>query len=235
MRRRCACLDNLRTGAANFVLLIPYPLTQKPSTVIPSAARDLLLTSLELRRGLRASLASLLLQAFASDAHALLLVRIRWTQRAHIRRDLPHLTFVRARNHHVRLFFDRDRDAFRNRKFDRMRITQRQRYVLAFHFRTVANAHNVQILLESSWYAGHRSRHQRPRQSVQRALVFRIPLRHQRSVFLFEADPSRYWHVHLAFRSLHFYGVRLDLNLYAGRHWNNLVSNSRHSSTRPRT
>src|ERR1700722_20179612 len=100
MRRRCACLDNLRTGAANFVLL--WACADYAATL-----------TCQLRRGLRASLARLLLQAFAGNAHALLLVGIGRTQRAQICRDLPLLTLIRARNHHVRLLFDGDRYAFR--------------------------------------------------------------------------------------------------------------------------
>src|SRR5579864_1546901 len=69
---------------------------------------------------LRAGLTSFLLQALASDANALLLVRIGRTQRAHIRSDLPDLAFVRAADNEVRLFFDGHLNAFRNRKLDRM-------------------------------------------------------------------------------------------------------------------
>src|SRR5882762_82196 len=98
-RRRCRSRDNF--------------LTLGDATVVSSCL---------LRRaaGLRASLASLLLQGLAGNANAFLLVRIGRTQRANVRGHLAHLTFIRAADHDVGLLVDRDLNAFRDWELDRM-------------------------------------------------------------------------------------------------------------------
>src|SRR5580692_1782502 len=104
----------------------------------------------KLRRaaGLGPSLAGLFLEPFASDAHALLLVRIWWTKRAHIGGDLPYFAFVRAADDDVRLLVHRDLDSFRNREFDGMRLAESERHDFALEFGAVADAHDVQIFFE---------------------------------------------------------------------------------------
>src|SRR6267378_406014 len=98
-RRRCRSRDNF--------------LTLGDATVVSSCL---------LRRaaGLCASLASLLLQALASNANTFLLVRIGRTQRANIRGHLTDLTLVRPADHDVGLLVDRDLNAFRDWELDRM-------------------------------------------------------------------------------------------------------------------
>src|SRR6267154_5369217 len=89
--------------------------------------------------GLRASLASLLLQALAGDANAFLLVRIRRTQRTNVRSYLADLALVRAADHDVRLLVHRDLNAFRNLELDRVRLAEREGDSFALELRAIAD------------------------------------------------------------------------------------------------
>src|SRR5580704_690848 len=183
-----------------------------------------------LGRGLRAGLASLLLQSLASDADALLLVRVGRTQRAQIRGNLADLALIGAGHGHVRLLFDRDRDSYRNRKFDRVRIAEREHHVLALYFSAVTNADDIEVFLEAGRYAGDGVGNQRARKAVQRALIVRRTLRIENAVLLLEADAGRQRHIELALRALNFHFVGLDVDLHARGHRDDFVSNSRHVS-----
>src|SRR5580658_6406086 len=94
---------------------------------------------------LHAGLASLLLETLASDANALLFVRVWRTQRAEVCRHLAHLILVRPGNRQVRLPFDGNLNSFRNGEFDRVRIAERENHSLAFQLRAVAYAHDIEI------------------------------------------------------------------------------------------
>ena len=96
-----------------------------------------------------ASLARFLLQAFARQADALLLVRIRRTQAADIRRHLPDLARSAPLTVRRRLLFHRDLNAFGNRELDGMRIAERENDGLALDFGAIADADDVEILLEA--------------------------------------------------------------------------------------
>src|SRR6266404_1898676 len=138
--------------------------------------------------GLRASLASLLLQALAGDANAFLLVRIRRTQRTNVRSYLAKLALVRAADHDVRLLVHRDLNASRNLELDGMRLAERESNGFALEFRAVANAHEVEILLEALRDAVNRIRDESACEPMQRAMVFRGAFGEQHAVFLFEGD-----------------------------------------------
>src|SRR5882724_3041746 len=72
----------------------------------------------------RAGLTDLLTQRFARIPHALVLVGIRRTQRAHVGGDLPQKLAIRTRQHQVRLFVDLHVDPVRQIKLDGVRIAQ---------------------------------------------------------------------------------------------------------------
>src|SRR6266849_9009831 len=105
--------------------------------------------------GLCSRLAGLLLQPLTGDAHALLLVRVGRTQRAHIRGNLADLAFVRAAHDDVRLLFHGDLNAFRNRKINRVRLAERKGNRLALQLRAIADAHDVELLLEARRHSLH--------------------------------------------------------------------------------
>src|SRR6266481_851466 len=123
--------------------------------------------------GLRASLASLLLQAFAGDANAFLLVRVGRTQRANVRSNLADLALVRAADHDVRLLVHRDLNAFRNLELDRVRLAEREGNGFAFELRAVADAHNIEIFFEALRNSVNRIRDERASEPVKRAMIFR--------------------------------------------------------------
>src|SRR5947199_10814796 len=102
-RRRCRSRDNFLT-LGDATVVSSYPLR--------GAA------------GLRAGLASLLLQALAGDANAFLLVGVRRAQRANVRGHLANLALVGAADHDVSLFINGDLNAFGDWKLDRMRFAK---------------------------------------------------------------------------------------------------------------
>src|SRR5437879_7586026 len=91
---------------------------------------------------LRSGLSDLLLQALADVAHTFVLVRIRRTQRTHLRRHLPDFLPVDARKREARLLrVHRNLHAGRQRILDRMRVAQREHHrALALHLGAIADA-----------------------------------------------------------------------------------------------
>src|ERR1700738_470002 len=154
--------------------------------------------------GLRASLASLLLQALARDANAFLLVGVGRAQRANIRGHLADLPLVRAADHEMRLLVDRDLNALGNLELDGMRFAERESNRFALELRAVANADDVQVLLETLRDAVHRVGDERASQPVQRAMIFRGALGDEHAVFLLEGDAVGHTHGELALGALHF-------------------------------
>ena len=98
---------------------------------------------------------------------------------------------------------------FGDRKFDRVRIAKSQDNILAFHFRAIADAHDIEILFKAFGNTGNRIGHQSAGEPMKGAMFVRIPLGDQRAVLLFEANSAGQRHRHLALRSLDFHGRRL--------------------------
>src|SRR4029077_545130 len=159
-----------------------------------------------LRRGagLRASLASFLLQALAGDTNAFLLVGVGRTQGANVRSYLADLTFVRAADNQMRLLVDGNLNALGNLELDGMRFAERESNRFAFELRAVSDAHDVQIFLEALRDTVHRVGDQRPGEPVQRAMLFGGALGDERAVFLLEGDAEGHTHCELALGALHF-------------------------------
>ena len=109
------------------------------------------------------------------------------------------------------MLFDRELNAFGNRKLDRVRIAERQHHILAFHFGAVSDADDVEILLEAGGDAGDGVRHQRARQAVQRAVLVESRLAVRVPSFCSKLMPRGHAHVHLALGALHFDFVGLDV------------------------
>src|ERR1700740_843696 len=176
--------------------------------------------------GLRASLASLLLQALAGDANAFLLVGVGRTQRTNVRSDLAYLALVRAAYNDVRLFVHRDLNALGNLELDGMRLAEGESHRFTLELCAVSDAHYVQILLEALRDAVHRVGHERASQSVQRAMIFRGALGDQHAVFLLEGNAVRHTHIELALRALHFDLASLQRDFHALRKWNWFVADT---------
>src|SRR5580692_9749941 len=116
----------------------------------------------------RSGLSDLLLQTFAGIAHALVFVRIGWTQRTHLRRHLAHLLPVDSRQRNLRLLgIHRRIHAGRQRVLDRMRVAEVKHYHrLALHFGAVADADDFQFARPAFGHALDGVIDQRARQSV---------------------------------------------------------------------
>src|SRR6266849_4759125 len=205
-RWRCKSLDSLRTRAVATVC--------SPAISLGRAA------------GLRTGLAGLLLQPLAGDANALLLIRIGRAQRTHVRGNLADLSLVRAADNEVRLLLHRHLDAFRNRKLDGMRLSERESNHFALQLRAIADADDIQLFLETGGDAMNGVGHQRARESMQSAVLFGGALGGQHSVLLFERDPQWNREGKFAFRPLHVDLAALQGDFHAGRHWNWFISDT---------
>src|SRR2546426_2707301 len=173
---------------------------------------------------LRTGLASLFLEPFAGQADAFLFVRVRRTQAANVCRNLPDLAFVGAADHQMGLLIHADVDSLGNREDDGMRIPETEVYRIALQLGAKADAHNVQFLLEALRNAVDGVGHQRPGQSVQRALLFSLPDSRQHAVFLLQANAARQRHAHLSLGSLHIHAAGMYRHVYPGRNRNRLAS-----------
>src|SRR6266566_382790 len=223
-RWRCKSRDSLRTRVD---ATVSSPQNQRPRSgpcySWPRTSRD---QPFLRGAGLCARLAGLLLQPLTGDAHALLLVGVGRTQRAHIRGNLADLAFVRAAHDDVRLLLDGDLNAFRNRKFNRVRLAEREGNHFALQLGAVADAHDVELFLEARGHAVNVIGNQRAREAVKGAVLFGRTKGGEHAVLLFKADPLRDREGELALRPLHvdFAGLHGDLN--ACRHWNWFASDS---------
>src|SRR5712664_2985130 len=176
--------------------------------------------------GLRASLASLLLQALASDANTFLFVGVGRTQRANVRGHLADLPLVRAADHEVRLLVHRDLNALGNLELDGMRLAERASNPFAFQLRSVSDPDDVQILLEALRDAVHRVGDERAGEPVQRAMIFGGALGNEHAVFLLEGDTEGHTHGELALGALHFDFPILQGDFHALRNRNWLVADT---------
>src|SRR5229473_373054 len=210
-RWRCKSRDNLRT-LADATVVSPNHQTS------PNSSRG--------GAGLCSGLASLLLQTLAGDAHALLLVRIGRTQRAHVSSNLADLAFVRSAHNDVRLLFHGDLNAFRNRKINRVRLAEREGNRLALQLGAIADAHDVELFLETRGHAQHGVGDQRAREAVKSAVLFRRAKSGQHAVLLFKGDALRDREGELALRPLHVDFAGLQGDLYARWHWNWFASDT---------
>src|SRR5690242_20596173 len=133
-----------------------------------------------------AMVASLLLLAFLAEdvlagvLHALALVRLRLAEAADLRRHLADLLAVDAGDDHLGRLRRRNRDAGRDRVDHVMAVAERDLQVLALHGGAVADAGDLELLLESLGDACDEVRHQRargpPHGACALALVARIDL-----------------------------------------------------------
>src|SRR5436305_8538410 len=92
-------------------------------------------------------LADLLLQLLAHIADALLLVRVRWTEAAHIRRNLSDFLPINSCHRQLGLLgIQGNSYASRQRKFNRVRIAKSEHHgILALQLRAISNADDFQI------------------------------------------------------------------------------------------
>src|SRR5215510_67687 len=178
----------------------------------------------------RSRLSDLLLQHFTGVAHALLLVRIGLPHPPDVGGDLADQLSVHAGDDDVRLLVDGDVDADRDVENHRVRVAEREMHLLALQLRTVADADDVELLLESLGDAGHGVGHETPREAVKLAqlLVVTRPLGDERAIVLREEDAGRNRLTQLALRPLHLDRVGRDLDGHAFRNRDRFLTYSRH-------
>src|SRR6266536_4127644 len=198
----------------------------------PSTSLGMIVADSDARqtRSLRSRLSNLLLQALASIAHTFVLIRIGWTQRAHLGGNLPDLLAVNARNRELRLLrIYGDFNSSGQRILDRMRISQREHdRALALHLGAIADADDFQFARPPFGDAFDRVVDKRAGQSVQRRLRIVFAQRDKMAVLLFNLDSARHHSVQLALRSLYRDRVAFNFDRHALRQCDRLFSNSRH-------
>src|SRR5919204_4029739 len=104
-------------------------------------------------------------------ADALALVGLRRALLADVGGDLADLLLGDAPDDHARGLGHLELDAVRRLDGDRVRVAERELEVLALELRAVADALDLQALLEAVGDALDHVRHQRAREAVQRAMV----------------------------------------------------------------
>src|SRR5262249_53571930 len=114
----------------------------------------------------------------AGVTHALALVRLRWTERADLRRHFADALLVGPRDQHFGLRRHGDRDAFRRLEHDRVGKTKRQVQVPALQRRAIADADQLELALIAFGDALDHVRQQRTRRAGHLGIagVFRLQL-----------------------------------------------------------
>src|ERR1035438_3104782 len=127
----------------------------------------------------------------------------------------------------MRLFVDLQIDTIRQQHLDRMRVTQGERGNLAFHVRTVADAHDVELPGEPGRNALHRVCGKRSCKPVQRGMCIRFPMDLENSGVLLNAYAFGNRYFESSLRALHLQLVA-NLYLHSGRYRDWLFSYSGH-------
>src|SRR5689334_12945898 len=94
-------------------------------------------------------LSGFLLETFARVPDSLVLVRIRLLKPANVGRNLPDLLPVHPADDKLGLFIYGDTDSGRNRIFDRMGVSKREKDRILSLFGAVSDTHDLQFLGEA--------------------------------------------------------------------------------------
>src|SRR5687768_916934 len=227
-RLRIRCL--IRSRRSSFVL-IRISVSQTPDSQL-ATSKTLGNWRLEVERLLRSGLSDLLLQHFTGVADALLLVRVRLAHTSDIGCHLADELTIHTRDGDMRLFLDGDVDTGGDVENYRMRIAEGEMHLLALELGAVADADDVELLLEAVGDAGNGVGDETPRQAVKLAelRVFALQLGDERGNtvrrVLREDDTGRHRLPHLALRSLHLDGIDGDLHGDALRDRDRFLTNS---------
>src|SRR5215475_5575482 len=183
-----------------------------------------------------AMVASLLLLAFLAEdvfagvLHALALVRLGLAEAADLRRHLADLLAVDPGDYHLGRLRRHDRDAGRDRIDHVVAVAERDLQVLALHGGTIADAGNLELLLEALGHPGDQVRHQRARGAPHGAralgLVARVDL--DRALLQLGRDLGGQHELEGALRALHLHGLAVDARRHAGRDGDRLLADTGH-------
>src|SRR6185437_2556942 len=144
--------------------------------------------------------------------------RLRRTPAADFGRHLADLLLVDAGDDDLGRLRRRDRDALRDRIVDVVREAELQIELLALHRRAIADAGDLQLLLETLGHSGHQIGDLRARGAPQRARALALAARLDRDDALVELDRDVVGQHRLqgAFRPLHLDGLAFHVGGDAG-------------------
>src|SRR3954454_11774390 len=166
---------------------------------------------------------------------ALALVRLRRADLADTRGDLADGLLGGPAHGDARGLRHFELDAGRGLDRHGMRVAHRQLEVLALECCAVADALDLEALLEAVGHALDHVRHERAGEAVQRAMVAAVRRTRDRdlAVILLDLHVARDALLKLTLRALHAHELRLDRELHARGDRDRLFANTRHRATRP--
>src|SRR5262249_4164126 len=176
----------------------------------------------------RPRLSRLLLQHFARIADAFLLVRIRLAEAADVGGHLADQLPIHPGHRDVRLLVDRDVESLRDVEHDRMRVAEREDDLLALQLGAVADADDVELLLEAFGDAEDRVGDEAAREPVELAQlrIRRRRLGDEMAVGDREVDAGRMRLAQLALRPLAFARAVVPLHGDALRYRDRFLPNA---------
>src|SRR6185437_4795286 len=224
------CFDERNTDRRARPFLMPASLILRRTDAVRRAARSL---NFVMAQALLFLLAFLAEDVFAGVLHALALVRLRRTPAADFGRHLADLLLVDAGDDDLGRLRRRDRDALRDRIVDVVREAELQVELLALHRRAIADAGDLQLLLEALGDAVDDVVHQRARGAPLREGALGLVTRLDLDPGLVHADRHVVVQHELerALGALHLDGLPFHVGGDAGRDGNRTFSDSRHQNT----
>src|SRR5579871_3298110 len=177
---------------------------------------------------LSSGLSDLLLQLLAGVADALVLVGVGLAERAHIGSNLAYLLPVNAGDGDMCLLrVNRDLNASRQRKLDRVRVAKRKDdSVLALHLDAVTDADNVQLLGPAGGNTLNCIEDQRAGEAMKRSLLVVLALSNDGAVLLDERYSARKQSGDLALGAFDQDGIAVDGVLDTSGHWDWLFADT---------
>src|SRR5215207_4529107 len=192
-------------------------------------------------RGVRAGCGSCPLAYLPGDvlalvADALALVGLRGPLLADDGGDLADLLLARALHDDARGLRHLELDALRRLDRHGMRVAERELEVAALELGAIADALDLERLREAGGDALDHVGDQRPRETVQRAMLGAVgrPRDEQLAVLLLHLDDARLALLEVAARTGHAHDLGLDRHGDRVGDWDGLPSDAGHRATRPR-
>src|ERR1019366_678732 len=226
------CLDERNTVSRARPLVPAASLTLRRTVAVRRAVRSL---NLDIARPSTSSLllAFLAEDVFANVFHALAFVRLGRTEAADLGGDVADFLLVDAGDHDLGRLRRRDRDAFRDREVYVVAEAELQVQRLALHRGAVADAGDLQPLLEALGHARDQIGDQRARRAPHRArpLALAARLELDRALVHLGRHVVMQHDLHGALRALDLDGLPFHVGGDAGRDRDRFVADARHQNT----
>src|SRR6185503_15775220 len=224
------CFDERNTERRARPFLMPASLILRRTDPVRRAVRSISFVMVPSPLLLLTFLAE---DVFAGVLHALALIGLRTTEAADLGGHLADLLLVDAGDDDFSRLGRRDGDALRDRVVDVVRVAELQVELLALHRRAIADAVDLELLLEALGHAADQIVHKRARGAPLRAGALGLGTR-------LDVDRSlvhRNRHVVVqnelksAFRALHLDGLAFHVGGDAGRDGDGFFADTRHQNT----